>query len=342
MLNVASHMRISGVAVTDSDVDSRLGAAKSLASTWRKDTNCATIVSKVAQVAAALYQDMPSEDLGLEVQLAIQKKSPSYLYDERPLDVSVCAGMAMVSILDSSTIGSSGWIITDVYAAALWSALAYQPVQECPRREKLRSEVLMKASDWSMESAEKSRERIEVPDPKTVTITVSEDNEMTSDFNVAMSQTIESLRRNAALDREELDFLWWVQLGRSRLLKKQLSEIAEATRVIALGLEAAKLLRRLPCEIHREIVLRTLNENMELSLGELLEVLGDDREPLCVGIVKSNVINYPDVFPLLYALQTGEVDGIGASVKRPISEWGERALLEATLARLMSQGAGRV
>lgn len=342
MNNIASHMRISGVVVTDNDVESRHSAAKSLAATWKKDTNCSTIASKAAQVAAALYEDMPSEDLGLEVQSAIQKKSPSYLYEERPLDVSVCAGMAMSSIFDSSIINNNGWMVVDVYAAALWSTLAYQPVQECPRREKLRSEVLMKASDWSNKSAEKSRERIEVPNPKIVTIKVNEDDEVTNDVKEALSQTIDSLRRNAALDREELDFLWWVQLGRSRLLKKPLVEIVDATRVIALAIEAANLLRRLPCEIHREIVLRTLGENMELSLGELLEVLGEDREILCSRIEIANVINCPDVFPFLYALHTGEVSGVGSSVKRPISEWGERALLETALARIMSQGAGKL
>lgn len=342
MNNIAVHMRIGAVTVSDSDVESRRVAATSLATSWGKDKITASIVSKAAAVAEALGgEGTPSQALGDEVQAAIQKKSPSFLYEERPFDVGVCAGMAMVSIL-SATPSVTGWLISDVYAAALWSALAYQPVLTAVRRENLRHEVLQAATDWCATSADKARERINVPDPSDVEITIGADNVATNDFKEAMADTVEALRRNAALDREELDFLWWAQLGRSRLLKKQLSEIAEPTRIVAAGIEGAKMLRRLPCEVHREIVLRTQDQNPELDLAELLAAIGDDRAALSAAVIKTNVQAHPTVFPLLHALATGEVDESGAPLKRRVSEWGERALLEATLARLMSQGAGKV
>lgn len=342
MNNIAVHMRISGVTVSDSDVDSRRAAATSLASTWGKDTTTSSLVSRAANIAEALGGDgAPPSALGDQIQVAIQKKSPAFLYEERPLEVGVCAGMAMVSIL-SGTPGVSGWTIGDVYAAALWSTLAYQPALATDRRENLRKEVLSAAADWSAASGEKARERNIVPDLPEVEITVDEEQAVTHNLKESMAGTIEALRRNAVLDREELDFLWWAQLGRSRTLKKQLSELAEPIRIVAAGIEGAKILRRLPCEVHREIVLRTLDQNLELDLTELLAAIGDDRLVLTSAFIKANVIANPTVFPLLHALATGEVASAGASLKRRVSEWGERALLEATLSRLMSQGAGKV
>lgn len=337
MDNIALHMRISGVAPGNEEVNALRAAATSLAARWGKEKNLSAIISKAADVAETLGSDgKPSPALGTEVQGAIQKKWSSFLYDERPLDVGVCAGMAMVSMLSGSP-GNNGWLISDVYATALWSALAYQPVLEAQRRENLRVEVLNAASGWVSATAKKGRERKNVPDPAPVEITIAS-NEVTDNVNDALAETVEALRRNAALDREELDFLWWAQLGRSRLLKRQLGAIAEPTRIVAAGIEGAKMLRRLPCEVHREIVLRTVDQDPELNLAEILAAVADDRTALASAI-DSNIAGHPTVFPLLYALTSGEVGGSGAGIKRRVSEWGERALLEAGFSRMMLQGA---
>lgn len=342
MNNIAVHMRISCVTVSDDDVNSRRAAATNLATGWGREKNVAKIVSKAADVAQALGGDgNPSSALGSEIQGAIQKKSPSFLYEERPLDVSVCGGMAMVSIL-AGTPGNNGWAIPDVYATALWSALAYQPVLEAERRENLRREVLDAARNWVTSAAEKARQRIDVPDPSNVEVTIDESKAAKNNVKEAVAGTVEALRRNAALDREELDFLWWAQLGRSRLLKRPLSAANEPTRIVAAGIEATRMLRRLPCEVHREIVLRTLDQDPELDLAEMLAAVGDDRAALGAAVLDGHVAAHPTVFPLLHALASGELAGPGAAVKRRVSEWGERALLEAGFARMLSQGASKL
>ncbi|SDQ38472.1 hypothetical protein SAMN05216487_1509 [Pseudomonas sp. UC 17F4] len=342
MENFAAHMRVCSVSVTDDDVNSRRSAATSLASSWVKERNVEKIISRASDVAGALGGDgVPPETLGSEVQAAIQKKSSSYLHKERPLDVSVCAGMAMVSMLGTN-VGSGGWSTTDVYAAALWSSLAFQPALEATRRESLRCEVLKAAADWSSKGAEAARERGAVPDPSIAKITISAESEITYNTVESMAKTVEALRRNAALDREELDFLWWAQAGRSRLLKRLPSAINEPTRVVTAGIEGSKMLRRLPCEVHREIVLRTVEDDPELDLVELLAALEDDREKLGSAVDKNWVADHPSVFPLLHALVTGEADVVGAAVKRRASEWGERALLEAGLLNLILNGPAKL
>jgi hypothetical protein len=342
MKNIAVHMRISGVTVSDEDVNSRRAAATSLATSWGKEKTISKILSKAADVAEALGGDgNPAPSLGSEIQGAIQKKSSSFLYEERPLEVGVCAGMAMLSNL-SATPSSHGWTTADVYASALWLTLAYQPVLEVERRESLRREVLDAAKHWVVTAAQKARQRTDVQDISAVEVTIDESKVVKNNIKEAVTSTLEALRRNAALDREELDFLWWVQLGRSRLLNKQLLSVAEPTRIVAAGIEAAKMLRRLPCEVHRELVLRTLDQDSELDLTEILAIIGEDRALLGAAFVDGNVAAHPAVFPLLHALATGNVSGAGATVKRRVSEWGERALLEAGFARIVSQGAGKL
>lgn len=249
--------------------------------------------------------------------------------------------MAMVSLFEASSV-IGGWTSKEVYAAALWSALSYQTPLGIAKREELRVEVLSAAASFSNKMAENARTRSVVPDLSSLKIELDEHNQATINFKSVMGKTIDALRNNAALDREELDFLWWAQLGRSRLLKKQLSEISEPTRIVAAGIEGAKLLRRLPCEVHREIVLRSLDKNPELNLTELLSDIGEDRILLSDAVNTEKVVAHPTVFPLLHALSTGHVDNFGYNEKRHVSEWGERALLEATFARFMSQGAGKV
>ena len=342
MENFAVHMRICGVSVTDDDVNSRSSAATSLAGSWGKEKTVEKIISKVSNVAEVLGGNgVPPERLGEEVQAAIQKKSSSYLYEERPFDVGVCSGMAMTSILGSSSV-SSGWGIADVYAAALWSSLAFQPTLTEPRRESLRLEVLNAAFGRISKSAEAARERGSVPDPSLAKITISDEGVVTHNISESMVKTVEALRRNAALDREELDFLWWAQAGRSRLLKRQPSSINEPTRMVTAGIEGSKMLRRLPCEVHREIILRTLEHDPELDLEELLTALGDDKETLGDEVDEVWVADHPSVFPLLHALVTGELNAPGAAVKRRASEWGERALVEAGFLNLILNGPAKL
>lgn len=338
MDNISVHMRITGMVPTNEDVDSRRAAASALSSAWLKIKDASKIVSKSAEIAEALSGDgTPSEQLGTEVQKAVQKKASAFLYTERPLEVGVVAGMAAVSMLSSEPDGN-GWTVADVYSNALWLALAFQPALQDEKRENLRQEVLNLARRRSVASAEKARERGTVPDMGALTVEI-EGESVTNNFQDAALSTIHALRRNAALDREELDFMWWSLLARSRLVGRPLGAISEPLRLVASGIEATALLRRLPAEVHRDLVLRTVDVDPELDLVGLLADIGDHRERLVSGIVVNNVEAHPTVFPLLNAISTGAADGPNSDVRRPASIWGARALLEAALTRMISTGA---
>lgn len=337
--NIPVHLRITSLTPTNEDVNSRRAAVGDLAAAWGKFKDIDVIATKVATIAGSLGGNgSPSADLGTEIQTAVQKRGASaFLYSEMPLEVGICAGMAAVAIMKPEP-GDRGWTVVDVYSNALWSALAFQPVLGDVKREDLRREVLDRAQKRSLCSAEKARERSEVAEPIELTVAIAEGNKATTNFKKAALETIEALRRNSALDREEIDFLWWSQLSRSRLLNRPLTNISEATRLVATGLEATGHLRRLPAEVHRDLVLRTADADPQLDLVELLAEIGEDRNLLKNGITSQYVTDYPTVFPLLNAIVTGATESEGAREKRKASDWGGRALLEGALSRMMAKG----
>ena len=144
---------------------------------------------------------------------------------------------------------------------------------------------------------------------------------------------ISAMRENAVLDREELDFMWWLLSGRSELLDEPLDSLPGAVRAVAAGLDGALKLRRLPADAHRNIVLRNIENGEPLSLMELIELLGERRTKLATnfGSIKADE---SAVFPLMAAIKTGSTDACASEEKRTAWEWGGRALLEGAIQHL--------
>lgn len=356
MENLAAHMRITGSTVSNDDVDTRRLAIKDLSAEWKKSRKDEQSLATATGIVQALHDEMPSETFGAEIQAAVQAHASAFLYEESPFEVGIVSGMAFIEIAKVKPHPTSEWTSVETLCAAVWSALSYQlPLIE-KKREILRSEVLKAAGEYVALITEASRARSRVDDfgPLVITLTAPVDEEgeteaestglpaVSSNFLKATQATITALRRNAALDREELDFLWWSQLNRSRLLNKPLASLAEPVRLVAAAIEGASYLRRLPCEVHRDIVLKTLDEDPELDLKELLTMLGDHREQIVAQYIDSFATRWPIVFPLLNALVIGQSDGPQHAVKRRASEWGARALLEAGMANYFKNGCGKL
>ena len=340
MNKIAVHMRITGLSVSNEDVDTRKAAVADLAKMWARLRNKTQMVQKASEIAKALSGDgAPPESLGVEVQGVVQEHASAFLHSERPLEVGICAGVVAIELLGRES-GSSGFTPIDVLATALWSAVGFQPELEDAKREALRVEVLEAARLRTMKAAESGRVRTDVGEFGHFTIREGKSTEVPANFKKATASTIGALRRNAALDREELDFLWWSLLGRSRILGVALQDLDETVRLIAMGIEAASHLRRLPSEGHRDVVLRTLDTNPDKDLRDLLDAVGDKRNKLAARYTEVDCVvsGTPDVFPLLYALAENSALGDGARIPRPAAEWGARALLEAGLVMLLSTG----
>jgi hypothetical protein len=344
MNNVALHMRITSALVTDEDVDRRNLAVTDLATSYGEMKVVSDILSLAEDIGSALGGDgSPSEWLGEDVQDFVQKHSSSFIYSERPLEVGICSGMAAYSVISATPTSMTAFTAADILAVSLWSVLGFQcQLAEQPKREALRVQILNAAQDRVTAAAEYARKRSDVADFAPFNITAEELDKVPASFKKASSATVEALRRNAAIDREELDFLWWVLLDRSRLLKKPFSAIEEPGRVVAAGIEAAMNLRRMPCDVHHELVLRTVSTDVGLDLEELLAAIGADRSVLISRFDSARLENASLVFPTLLALHTGRVDVPGATVKRTTSEWGSRTLLEASIYHVCYNDPGKL
>ncbi len=148
---------------------------------------------------------------------------------------------------------------------------------------------------------------------------------------------IADLRSNAIIDREEIDLLWWVLSDWSSLLGRRFSdETGGAAAAVASGIEAGRMIRRAPGEAHRHLVLRNVIAGKDLSLIELLTAIGEDRPKLTPIEEYAFITNCPAVFPLSNAIQTGSTSDPRAKIKRPLSDWATRALLESSIATLCS------
>lgn len=338
MKSLAQHMRISTLSPSDDEVNSRRAAGTALAGTWSKPKGTKAAIERAQQVAAALWNDLPPAALADEVEAAVQVHSSSFLASDRPLEVGICAAVAVNAMLENK-INVEGFSQVDLFATALWSALSFQPALQNSKREAMRVEILEEVRARAMEASELARGRSAVDDFGSFAIVVDEEAKTTANFKKATGDTIKALRRNALLDREEIDFLWWTLVARSRVLKKPLQSIDEPVRAVVAGIEAAQYLRRLPCEVHRELVLRSLDANPSLNLNGLIVALGESREEIATAYSDSaDATEHPLVFPLLNAIDTGIVDADGASIERSSEDWGARALLEAGLLRLAQTG----
>jgi hypothetical protein len=338
MNTIATHMRITNLQVTNEDVDTRTAAVRDLVAAWGKLKDPEAIIAKGAAIAKALGgAGTPSAAFGLEIEVAVQPHASAFLHSERPLEVGIIAGAAAIELI-SAAPGNTGWTVADILGTALWSALGFQPALEDVKREALRSSVLKTSRERSTSGAEAARQRVAVNDFGEFAITAGDDTKAPASFKKATTATIDALRRNAALDREELDFLWWSQLSRSRLLNRMLIDVAEPVRLVAAGIEAAGYLRRFPCEVHRDVVLRTVREDPELDQLELLTALGDDRAVLGQSYSDGLAGRLPEAFPLLHSLIVGAPSVEGGRIKRRSSDWGARALLEAGLVKIQAMG----
>ena len=119
MDNLPVHMRITSLTPTNEDVDARRTTIGELSGVWGKISNIGEILCKAEMIAQSLGGDgQPNVNLGMEVQEGLQKHASAFLYEESPLDVGVCAGLAIVSILRTAP-STSGWTTADVYSNAV-------------------------------------------------------------------------------------------------------------------------------------------------------------------------------------------------------------------------------
>lgn len=336
MADLAKYMRIYDPSPADENVTKRKAAAKEVATQLRKAAGTAELVKLGASIARSFVSGSVPDPLGAAVAEAIQKHAPSFIREERELEVMVIAAASVFEVLEGRDT-TSNVSRNDILAAALWSALGDQVALAEPKIEKLRQDLLEFAREWCLRRAEDSRGRrsfAEIP------AAAEDDLGQVAKSLAAATTAIQELQHNAVLDREELDISWWAQGGRSPVLEKAYDGMEPALRGVVRGIELGILMRRLPATAHHSLTLAGVAEVEPLPLATVLERLGDHCEPLAAAIPGRTLVDQcPEVFPLLTAITTGVAQ---AGSEMSGDQWAARALLEAGLANLCQTPTAKI
>jgi hypothetical protein len=351
MDHIANYVRIFTPNPTDDLVDKRTDAIDEIAKAFRGQTTVRDILRSANDLAIAAQVDGPlSEYLSKIIEAAIRKSSTAFVAEkDTAVEMLVCGLCGALQALTNGTPTRHGeTTVVDVLSLGLWSALSFQKPRTEAKLEKLRHTILETAQVHCARAGSQGRRRVQVGDPefklapkKTPTAetpTAEEDAELDADaVNLGLAPfrtAVADLRANAAIDREEIELLWWVLSDWSTLLKRRFSTEKGAVAVVASGLEVGRMIRRIPAEAHRHLVLRNVPVANAFSLQEVVSAVGNDRSALATVDTENLIAQYPAVFPLLSALNTGSTQDTRAKTKRPVGEWADRALLESAIHRI--------
>ena len=342
MIDIAQHIRIFNINPDDDYVTKRTAAIKAIEETLKKTTTIDDIILLVNKLAMAL--DAPEKlDASIldMVEKALKKQSPAFVKEGQELQIAGCALIALLQYLDKINPATVSLTVSDVFAVAAWSSISFfGELSDKPKIEALKIEIgeqakrIVNTDSFTTRKRSAIREMKDIPssaDPATLVINIKNE----------ISPIIELLKKNAALDREEIDILWWKLNDWSNIGEAGYGSLKEIPGTIFKGIELAGLLRRLPNNAHYRMI--TLGINDESFDGhQILKAVEDHLAQITQYLKKYPIIEKaPKVFPLFNVLLNKTADVSFLDLKRPLKEWAGRALLEGTmidLGRFLNDG----
>lgn len=333
MNKIAEYALIFQTGTSDEWVEKRINAVADIKK-WLVEFSHTDSIINASSIASAISSGEPLPDaIAVAGEEMLREHAKSFVRTSKDgeLEIKVIMAAAAEELICEADLGG-GWDTADALAAAFWSALWFQQPVEQAKLDGLRQNLLRASRIRVLKIAESARVRR--PIPPIGPVNIDQSSTAGARVNAAFSRAVEpmvlAMRDNASLDREELDFLWWMISERSNALDEPLSALSNSVRAVCGGIDAAAKLRRLPADAHRNIVLRNVVDDNPLSLAELLVELGDRRTKLAESIGHP-MHAAPAVFPLLIAISTGESSGALSTQKYTPSDWGARALLEGSI-----------
>jgi hypothetical protein len=331
MADVARHVRIFDKEPTDDLVTKRTKTISSIAEKFLKLKNYDDYFQIGEDIARALESEsfeLPNERVS-ELEAAIQAESPAFNREGQNLQMLTCLMLGALTTVQDASLNTTSWGRPEIVASSLWLALGIQVNRPEAKIEALRAELLEAARSLIQRSAETARMRTPVPDPAVKVAELTE-AKIAEGVNKGLLKSIEILRQNAALDREELDLLWWALGDWSVLQSAPYKTLPLQVAAITAGVEVSELLRRLPSEGHKHVALRQIVDDSDRDAAEFVGAMGNGSQ-----IIRSTFATYgyiqkfPHVFQLMASI-AGEQVKTQAIGNR---SWGARAMLEAIVLR---------
>lgn len=331
-MDIAKLCRIYETNPNDDYVNKRIASIKVLKAAIGKKSGIDELLD-LGNAACEVFRAKPALSSAMTdlVVTAIKKHNVSFIPDERELDIAVCAITAVIEYIREANPTSVGAIWkADVLAVAIWSVTDFLPPIDNPIIEELRNYASTVARERVLEAGLSSRKRLTVEDLPEVEEAV---NPL---FYKAAKNSVSALRSNTALDREEIDLLWWVLAERSNILDVPLSTLSPITKAVITGLEIGLNARSLPSQSFRNLALKDLVEiEKKVDLQTVLQELEVHKGAILAAINNDALINTAEnVFPLLYGLSSGNHTSLGYDSSRSIGDWSARAILESSMLRV--------
>lgn len=324
-MEIARLIRVFHPNPDDDFVTKRKSAIEDLAAQFGKMKSSEAIVSLSSAVSGAFDDEpvIPKETTNL-VEQAIRNHSPSFVADDAPVEIGICSVGALLKVLESESV-KDGPLAADVFAVALWLSLDLKRGNSNPRIEELRQEALAAARARIGRSGLISRNRKIVADFGSFGGTSVTPEE----FATATNSTISSLKRNAVLDREEIDLLWWLLSEYSESLEVPMSSFTPTCRAIVGSLEVGRQLRRLPVRAHSILAMRGVDGSGTVTPDQLIDALAQVRSRLADAFCTDPLIHScPSTFAFHSMLRSESPVAAQAVAGRPLLDIGARALLE--------------
>lgn len=329
---MAKYARIIWAEPVDEDVAKRNKAVVAIQS-YLSSLSPRTAVEVASALTEAMVGGALPDAFAAAVEKEISAESQAFVREGHELQIVVCSLAATVEMMKRASVSNDGWDAVDALAAALWSSLSFQRSVEDQHLEGLRRDVLEACRHRVADIASVSRARQAVPDVGTLTIPEADPagSRANTAYKKATAPVIKALSDNAELDREEIDFLWWVLADHSGSLGLPMIDFDPTARAVISGIDGAAKLRRLPDDGHRHVVLRQIVSGEPTNLATVVAELGAERERLTAAFAGSWIAGAPAVFPLLTALMS-QIDVAPIDDRtEDAREWGARAFLEAAI-----------
>lgn len=329
MANIAKHVRIFNLNPDDDFVTKRTTAISSI-ETQIKKIKANNEVLKLANALLDAFEknEKKNETINILSAAALEKGSASFVADDENIQMLVCTVLATIQYLEKTKIIDGNFSPEVILALSLWNGLSFSsPLNEKEKLESLRAELRTVCEKITLDISKSSRIRKITPFKYTTPQSLEE-------IAASIQTSIEALKINSILDREELDILWWVLNGWSRVAKQQLSSLTSLQASIVGSLEIADLLAGLPAEAFSHMACKFGDKNAMYNGTTLIAGLGEIKALIASHIDDNNLIpNYPKIFPL-YTLITNLPPPEGFETERSLLDWSGRMLTETYLLNL--------
>jgi hypothetical protein len=228
---------------------------------------------------------------------------------------------------------ANSFTTAEVFVAAMLSAMTSLPPLGLAKLEELKHQVITSAAKAVEDSAQTARQRKPIPE-LAIGSGEGDAGDDPTKLKGAIDKVLAPMKMNAALDREELDLLWWALSDWSSLADMRVSSMSPATCLLAASLETVDRLRRIPATAHAHVALVKFSGSQPLPFEDLV-VAATELKPRVMSSMDylTKGIAYPRIFPLVASLFGSATSGFEGQAMDPLA-WCKKLMLEAGTLRL--------